>query len=356
MYGRALISTLTVALLLGAGAAVAQQGARAELTIPFKATAPGRQTGLDMDLRYLHPEDRDGKPPTISKLAIHLPEGTRIDPAAVPACEASNEEIQARGRDACPADTFVGDGFLDVYLGGPGDPQRTDVVLFNGPGQLIEVVFFEGTNQTAAIERLRVEGSTISGEPVQVPPGAPPEQRFSASRIVWDIPARGDYLVTPPSCDGTWTTRGEFQFADGSSARASYTQECARGRGEGPPATVPPSHGDPGRAPAGSFRVRVRPRVVVRGRRTPLRVRVLSDEPACRRGIVRVGRRSARTRAAGRTSLVALVRWRRPLARVRVATRCGSERALLRVRSGPGRPSSSGRAADRVRHERPPRP
>ena len=346
-----------MALLLVAGAAVAQQGEQAELTIPFKATAPGTQTGLDMDLRYLHPQDRDKKPPTISKLAIHLPEGTRIDPTAVPACEASNEEIHALGRDACPPETVVGGGFIDVYVGGPDDPQRTDVVLFNGPSQIIEVLFFEGTDQTAAIERLRVEGSTISGEPVQVPPGAPPEQRFSASRIVWDVPARGDYLVTPPSCDGTWTTRGEFEFADGSSARATYTQECARGRGAGPPANAPPSRGDrPATPPSGTFRVRVRPRVVVRGRRTPLRVRVLSDEPLCRRGIVRVGRRSVRTRVAGRASLVALVRWRRPLARVRVRTACGSERVLLRVRSGPGRPSSSGRAADRVRHERSSRP
>lgn len=339
MYGRTLVSTLAAALLLAAP--VEGAGERAELSIAFKATTPATQSGLDMDLRYLDPENRDEKPPTITKLAIHLPPGTRIDPSAVPVCEATNEELQARGRDACPKESQVGTGKLDVYLGGPGDPQRTDLALFNGPGQIIEVLLFEGTNNTAALERLPIDGSTIRGEPVQVPPGAPEDRRFSASRIVWDIPANGRYLVTPPACAGPWTTIGEFEFADGGSTRVQSTQACSNAGGE----TAPP-------ATSREVRVEVSPRTVVRGRPARLRVRVISDEPSCRLATVRVGRRSARTGADGRGTLRALVRWNRPAARLRVATACGAARALLRVRSGPARPSSSGRAADRVRHQR----
>ncbi|MDQ3739454.1 MAG: hypothetical protein M3389_00795, partial [Actinomycetota bacterium] len=233
---RATVQTAAAAVVFAvlAATAGAQEGPRAELSIPFKAATPATQTGLDMDLRYLNPENRDEKPPTITKLAIHLPEGTRIDPSAVAVCEASNEEIQARGRDACPPETLVGTGKLDVWLGGPGDPQTTDLALFNGPQQIIEVLLFEGTNNTAAIERLPVTGSTISGEPVQVPPGAPEDRRFSASRIVWDIPPNGGYLVTPPGCDGTWTTVGEFSFADGGSTRVTSTQACERSDSGGP--------------------------------------------------------------------------------------------------------------------------
>ena len=332
---RTTVHVVAAALATGALASSAwAQGERAELAIPFKAATPATETGLDMDLRYLDPESRDEKPPTIRKLAIHLPAGTRIDSTAVPVCDASNEEIQARGRDACPPESLVGTGKLDVHLGGPGDPETTDLALFNGPGQIIEVLLFEGTNNTAALERLRIEGSTIAGEPVQVPPGAPPDRRFSASRIVWDIPARGGYLVTPPSCDGTWRTVGEFEFADDSTARAEFTQPCTAAEAR-PKAAAP--------------RVDVTPRGVRRGRPTTLRITVRGCSGDA---IAKVGRRAARIGEDGSATLVALVRWRRPVVQLRVATPCGRVRVPLRVRSGPNRPSSSGRAADRVRHPR----
>ena len=323
MYGRTLISTFAAAFLL-AGTAAAQ-GTGAELSLAFKSATPATPSGLDMDLRYLNPRNREEKPPTIRKLVIHLPAGTRIDPSAVPVCKASNEEIQARGRDACPKDTQIGTGKLDVWLGGPDDPRTTDLALFNGPDQIIEVLLFEGTNNTAALERLPVDGSTISGEPVQVPPGAPPDRRFSASRIVWDIPATGRYLVTPPTCEGRWTTVGDFEFADGSSARAESTQACTT-------AAAGPD-GDPP-LPSG-IRMLAGPTTLVRGRPTRVRVRLFSSRRECLRGAtVRIGRRSARTNADGRATLVALVRWRRPLARVRVSTPdCGAARALLRIRA-----------------------
>lgn len=316
-------AALALAVLVPAGAAGAQ-GSQAELSMPFKATTVSTESGLDLDLRYLNPRNREERPPTISKLVIHLPPGTRLDPSALPACEATNEEIQARGRDACPPETLVGTGKLDVYLGGPDDPQTTDLALFNGPGQIIEVLLFEGTNNTAALERLRVEGETLAGEPVQVPPGAPPDRRFSASRIVWDIPARGRYLVTPDRCDGAWRTSGEFEFADGSKATAASEQACTRTApaGEPGPETTPPGR---------TYRVAVGRTRIVRGRRSRVRVRLVSNDPACLRGTIRVGRRVARTDARGRGTLVALVRY---LARptLRVETPCGTTRLKLRTR------------------------
>jgi hypothetical protein len=344
VYGRTLISTAAAVILLAATAQAA--GERAELSMPFKTATPATQTGLDMDLRYYHPENREEKPPVIQELAIHLPRGTRLDPSAVPVCEATNEDFQARGRDACPPETQVGDGKLWVYVGAPGDPQPTDLALFNGPGQLIELLLFEGTNNTAALERLTIEDAVLRAKPAQVPPVGPPEQRAAASRIVWNIPPRGGYLVTPPACEGTWTTVGEFAFGDGGSTRVESAQPCSA------PQAPPGPGGDP--PPARAVRVLAAPSVVVRGRRTRLRVRLFSAHRDCLGGAtVRVGRRSARTNAEGRARLVALVRWNRPVARVRVSTPdCGTARSTLRVRRGPGRPSSSGRAADRVRHQR----
>jgi hypothetical protein len=358
MYGRATLSTATALLLLAVSAPAA--GERAEIAMPFKATTPATETGLDMDLRYYDPENREGKPPVIQDLAIHLPRGTRLDPGALPVCEATNEEIHARGRDACPPETMVGDGKLWVYLGAPGDPQPTDLALFNGPGQLIEVLLFEGTNNTAALERLMIEDAVLRAKPAQVPPAGPEEQRFAASRIVWNILPHGRYLVTPPTCEGTWTTVGEFAFGDGGSTRVESAQACTPSRGA---ATTPP--GTTGGGPAGlptptqrprSLRVTARPRTVVRGRRTRMRIRVSGPRECLGGTIARVGRRAARVGTDGSATLVALVRWRRPIARLRVATPCGTVRLLLRVRSGPVRPSSSGRAAERVRLARSTRP
>ncbi|HEV2812980.1 MAG TPA: hypothetical protein VGW10_06990, partial [Solirubrobacteraceae bacterium] len=233
MRAKVQVTAAVLAFALAATAAFAQ-GERAELSIPFKATTPGTETGLTMDLRYFHPEDREKKPPVIQELAVHLPRGARLDPSAVPVCDATNEEFQARGRDACPPETQVGDGKLWVYLGAPDDPQATDLALFNGPGQLIELLLFEGTNNTAALERLMIEDAVLRAKPAQVPPVGPPEQRAAASRIVWDIPARGRYLVTPPTCDGTWTSVGEFAFGDGGSTRVESKQACERSRGAAP--------------------------------------------------------------------------------------------------------------------------
>ncbi|HEX8205579.1 MAG TPA: hypothetical protein VF587_05925, partial [Solirubrobacteraceae bacterium] len=89
---------------------------------------------------------------------------------------------------------------------------------------------------------------------------------------------------------------------------------------------------DPAPAPAaGPLSVSVTPRAVVRGRRTRLRVRVAG----CARpgSVARVGRRAERLGEDGRGTLVALVRWRRPVALLRVATPCGTVRVPLRVRS-----------------------
>jgi hypothetical protein len=223
---------LALVLMALAPASAESAGARAELAMPFGNPAPGRQSGLKLDLRYLDAEDADAKPPTVSELLLRLPDGTRIDTTAVPACQASDAEIQLLGRDACPPESLIGTGTLEVYLGAPGDPQTTDLALFNAPGQILEVLLFEGSNVTVALEHLFVKDGSIRARPAQVPPGAPPESRVAASHIVWDVPARGGYLTTPPTCprSGKWRTEGEFAFADGSTAKAGGTQACPRAK------------------------------------------------------------------------------------------------------------------------------
>jgi hypothetical protein len=323
---RATVQAGAAGLLLAVAAAspAAGAGERAELVMPFSVVTPSTESGLRLDVRYLNPRDREAKPPAITKVVLRLPEGTRIDPSAAPVCEATNEELQARGRDACPAESKVGEGKLEAYTGAPNDPVRTDLTLFNGPDQIVELVSFEGTNATAGIDRLTIEGNVLTGAPPFVP-GGPPDGRTAVSRITWDVPARGSYLVTPPTCDGVWRVVGEFGFADGGETTVTSEQPCERG--------AAPVGGDRGGAPEGApLRVTASPRRVRRGRVTAVGVRVEGDTACVRGAIVRVGRRAARTDDAGRATIRALVRWARPLAHVRVTSPCGRARAALRVR------------------------
>ena len=323
------------ALLLAALAVPSTAGAseRAELTMPFNAATTGTETGLTLDVRYLSPEGRDYKPPAITKVVLRLPEGTRLDTGALPACEATNDEIRAQGRDACPPDSKVGEGQLEAYVGAPGDPQHLDLTLFNGRAELIEVVTFQGTNATAGIDRLHIEGNVLTGNPPNTP-GGPPDGRTAVSRITWDIPAHGGYLVTPPTCGGHWRATGEFGFSDGGETTVVATQPC-----EAPDASPP------------TFTVAATPRALTRGRETPMRVQLASDDPACLEGaVVRLGRRATTTDAQGRATLPALVRWRRPAAQLRVLTAgCGRSAVPIIIRACRRPPSQPASRSTRTR-------
>lgn len=332
---QAAAAAVVVPALLVAGPAHAA-GERAELDVPFKATTAATESGLNMTLRYLNPEDRDAPPPAITKVVLRLPEGTRIDGSAVPVCDASNEEIQARGRAACPPESKVGEGKLIAYTGSPLDPVRNDVGIYNAPGELIEIITYEGTAQTTGVDRLKVDGNVLTGNPPFVP-GAPPDGRTSVSEITWDLPAAGRFLVTPPTCGGQWTSVGEFEFDDGGSTTVTATQPCQRSGGQAPPGTTPPGTTPPGGEGPPSLqrtlKLSASPRTFVRGRRTRVRVRLTSNDARCIRGAtVRIGKRMARTDAQGRATLVALVRYlRRPSLRV-ATVGCGTVRVALRTR------------------------
>ena len=326
-------AAMVPAFLAMATATAPAAGERAELDVPFKVATPATQSGLNLTLRYLNPADRNAPPPAITKVVLRLPEGTRIDGSAVPVCEATNEEIQARGRAACPPESKVGEGKLIAYTGSPLDPVRNDVGIYNAPGELIEIITYEGTAQSTGVDRLKIEGNVLTGNPPFVP-GAPPDGRTSVSEITWDVPATGGFLVTPPTCTGTWTSVGEFAFDDGGTTTVTASQPCQRQSGGTPPpgGTTPPG-GDGPPSLQRSLKLSASPRTFIRGRRTRVRVRLTSSDPACVRGAtVRIGKRMVRTNSQGRATLVALVRHlRRP--HLRVATvDCGTVRLALRTR------------------------
>ena len=151
------------ALGMGALAPGAYGSDRAELGVTLGTQTPGAPTSLAFRVLYKRPGDPGGKPPALTRAAFKLPPGTRFDTRATPTCHATNQELQALGRAACPPASIIGTGSLTAItgFGPPADPFEGDLTAFNGGTELIELVTVKGSNAGAGIDRLTIEGSTL---------------------------------------------------------------------------------------------------------------------------------------------------------------------------------------------------
>ncbi len=219
-----ILGGVVAAVVLAMTAAIGQAGETDRAAYDFKLSAksPGTPTGMSIDALFKHPEDPDAKPPALDTAELKLPRGMQIDDDAVPQCDATDDDFQLQGREACPADTQVGRGAVTVMLGvAPADPQTLDIVAFNGDGEIVEVVFFSGTNVVAGIDRVTIEDDRLVAHPPS-PPGGPPDGRTAIRELQLEVPLRigpgGDsYITTPSRCPRrlAWRSRGHFGFADG---------------------------------------------------------------------------------------------------------------------------------------------
>ena len=144
---------------LGACASAAAAGERADMAVRFAERAPGVPTALTIHLRYKPAGDPEGKPSPIRHVILDAPAGTRLGNGH-PACAASDDELQLRGRDACPPESQLGTGRATVITGvTPIDPLGVAITLYATPEGFLELAQAEGTNATVAIERLTVRGT-----------------------------------------------------------------------------------------------------------------------------------------------------------------------------------------------------
>src|SRR4051794_2261612 len=270
------LQAMAAALALAAPAA-ASASDRADYAVAFAQRAPGVTTAMTLHIRYKAPGDPEGKPSPVRHIVLELPPGTRFTDGS--RCTADDEQLRASGRAACPAESRVGAGTLTAMTGAPPlDPFPSDVTLFRGDGELIELLTRRAGEETLAFEHLKIEGSRLTAD-VQQTPGGPPDGETAARDVDWTVPA--GWVITPPQCpaSGAWTARGEFAFADGGAATDTSTTPCARPAAAGvrpAPLVVAPA------------RVRA-------GRTARLVVRLAASE-RCRRGaLVRAGGRRART-------------------------------------------------------------
>ena len=226
---------MLAALLLATGslAAASAQGAvsgNVALTLRFTTTTPAAPTGVHVDIRLGSPVGSDHKPLQLTAARIHLPDGTVIDTSGRPQCTAPDPVLQTAGTLGCPSSSQVGSGSLEgeTGFGPPVDPLVGDDTVFNGKNELIEIVTPPGAPAPAAgVDRLTIEGSTLTAHPPTVP-GGPPDYRTTIKRIAFTIPTHGSYITSPSRCPSTgrWRTVATFTFADGTSNRVTADTPC----------------------------------------------------------------------------------------------------------------------------------
>lgn len=234
---RLIASAVGVTALMTLGGAPAALGAgraAADYSFGFSAKTPATGTGLALHIVYRDPDHPDGKPPAVTHIRIETPPGTRIDGGAVPRCGASDAEFRAQARAACPPSSQVGSGTLTVAtgVGAPADPYATDVTLFNGPGELIELVTQKETGRMLAIDRVKVRGGVLETDTPSTP-GGPPDGKTAVREVDLSVsapanPRARSYVVTPPECPagGRWTSRGSFSFDNGAVVPVSGDTPC----------------------------------------------------------------------------------------------------------------------------------
>jgi hypothetical protein len=271
--------------------ASATTGKRSDLDLGFSSRAPGSVTALTFHVVYKAAGDPDAKPSPIRKVVVSAPAGTRFNTAGMARCEATDEQLRAQGSGACPDSTRLGAGELIAItgFGPPVDPVHSDLTLFNGPDQVIEVVTAPGTDRVLGLDRLAIKGSTLTGHPPTTP-GGPPDGETAVRQIDFTIEKATGYVTTPPRCPAgrRWTSTGTFGFADGAEETLTTDTPCK-------PAARPRLSIAPTRAPL--------------GRPTTFVARIRDADAACVRGVrVRIGGRRATTGAGGRVRLTVTVR------------------------------------------------
>jgi hypothetical protein len=211
----------------------AQAGPRADYRQVFSTPVPGASTGTDTKILYRNPNDPNAKPVPVRQEMFTFPKGTAFDDAVVPACKASELELELEGEAACPPASRVGGGEGTTMTGFPGGgetPMEVDGFA-DGSGLLL----LGGAKQygirfaTRAIRK----GRTVT---VAVPqtPGGPPDGESAIRRVhnVFEARSLGKraYMRTPRRCpaSGRWTFKAHLTFADGAVEDEAYRMRCRR--------------------------------------------------------------------------------------------------------------------------------
>lgn len=233
-----------LALLPGAATALPASGPREDVNQTFTSARPHSPTGVGWKAAYHAPGDKRGNPPYMRKMVFYPPKGMRYDTSVPAKCTASDAELEAMGKAACPEASLIGHGlgqgiFYYPMTTGVFDYYRHTLDVLNNTNEQILLVNAEGS----AVERghFRPDGS-IEFTPQTCFPEPPTgcktdyilqtKAATSIARYTRSVNGhRRSYVTTPPRCParGYWRTTIKFWWKGGAVDSVVTKQRCRRG-------------------------------------------------------------------------------------------------------------------------------
>jgi hypothetical protein len=197
----------------------------------YTARAPATGAGFDAFMTWSDPGEPGGKPKAVKKIKVDFAPGGRLNTSALPACKASDLDVQVRAVRACPKNTILGTARGQAVYPG-STPFNTFTTLFNARRHIIVVVtldtqkgrlltnFRDDVRRSSITVNIKVLGSISL---IQFRAHVPPHSRKAKGK-------RQAYFTTPKACPttGVWTNTATFTYVDGSSDQHSSTTPCGK--------------------------------------------------------------------------------------------------------------------------------
>ncbi len=210
---------------------------RQDMQLEFTTDRPGAASDLLLSIDYMDPQDPNGKPPAVRKVVETLGRRALIDTSAPRLCTATDAELVAQGKDACPRGSRVGTGVITLDTGVPG-PSRfiiADVLFLNNTKELIFLnTVRDGGERVVVRAKVRGRRTYVNNAPFL--PGVPPDGTAIDTVEVTlgtDRLKQGDsYITTPSRCPerGFRWNRIKFTYDDGVKQAERDRWRCEGGR------------------------------------------------------------------------------------------------------------------------------
>jgi hypothetical protein len=208
--------------------ALASSQFAATFEMTYSSKTPNTASGFDGLGTWSDPGESAAKPKELVRMKLIFHPGARLDTSALPACKASDEQVQRRALRACPASTKVGSVKTEGAIS-DGSRFSPDSTLYNAKRAIIVVVMLNGRLLTNFRDDVGRRSVTIN---LKLPPGV------SLTKFTPHVPRhvqrrRGHkraYFKTPPVCPeiGNWTTTAMFAYRDGSDQTLTTHTPCSQ--------------------------------------------------------------------------------------------------------------------------------
>jgi hypothetical protein len=233
-YLRVAPLALLALLLLAAPAAASPQFA-SSYKVKLTTKKPATSSGWSANVKLRDPGDPMGRPKILTGVKFNLPTGSKWDPRAHAACEASDADFMTKGPgEFCPKSSRYGSGKASVIVGAsplsfPITSYNLQPLDFNGKRReiLLDVVL-DPNNPALSFS---IEGR-LSSHSVTFSLELAPQYDIHTTDIQFALPAatkgKHAYLTTPRKCpkSKTWKASVQSTFSDGSKESAPLKLPC----------------------------------------------------------------------------------------------------------------------------------